>query len=368
MKHLIKTKKHLIILGLLLILLIYVVIGISSLPVEEVYAISGVGYDFDSDLKYSIPLTVYRYKGEDKITYSNIAGVGETLGETRENRQLKMDKIFKLGTERILIIGTDSARQGIRNILNILFVNPDVNDSVATVVCKGKAIDILNYKVKGGMDSAEYVDGMIENAESFNFLSKEYNLIKAYVKVESEGECLAIPYIELDKDDIAYTGMAIFNKDKMVDVVKGDESNILNILRHRKGTGVLTLQEEEGKALDYLTKVKRKVDCYKTDGKFTFVINLNFVGDVIANNLYQNITKDNEKEIEEKLKKHIETMSYAFIKKVKDDIKVDCLELGMQAAAKYGRDTGVDWNKVVPDSDIKVNVKVKISKIGRGQY
>ena len=53
---------------------------------------------------------------------------------------------------------------------------------------------------------------------------------------------------------------------------------------------------------------------------------------------------------------------------MKNEYKVDCLQLGWVAAAKYGRDTGVDWDEVVSNSDIKVNVKVNVDKVGRGQY
>ena len=40
----------------------------------------------------------------------------------------------------------------------------------------------------------------------------------------------------------------------------------------------------------------------------------------------------------------------------------------MYAVAKYGRETGVDWDKEVSNADIKVSVKVKIDKMGIGQY
>lgn len=368
MKNLIIIHKKTLIFLLAIVLFIYIGVGIKNFPIEEVYPISGIGYDYDENSKYNIPVNVYRYKGEDKIIYSNITGVADTLGATRQTRQLKMDKTFKLGTERVLVISENQARSGIREILNILFINPEINDSVTTVVCKGKARDILSFKIKEEVSSAEYLDGMIKNAESFNFLSREYNLIKAYTKVESEGESLSIPYIEIEDDDLIYSGMVIFNKDKMVDIVKGEESNIFNILRHRRGTGVITLQEEDGKALNYITKVKRKVDCDKKDGQYKFTIKLDFVGDILVNNLYKDIDKKSQKEIEDKLKQHIENESYIFIKKLREEIKIDCLELGMQAASKYGRDTGVDWNKIIIGSDIKVIVNLKISKIGRGQY
>lgn len=35
---------------------------------------------------------------------------------------------------------------------------------------------------------------------------------------------------------------------------------------------------------------------------------------------------------------------------------------------KYGRNTGVDWNKVFLDSEIKINVTCKINRFGRGDF
>ncbi len=58
----------------------------------------------------------------------------------------------------------------------------------------------------------------------------------------------------------------------------------------------------------------------------------------------------------------------SFINKIKSDINIDILNLGSVAAAKYGRETGIDWNKEVLNSDIKVNVKVKVDSQGRGDY
>ena len=74
------------------------------------------------------------------------------------------------------------------------------------------------------------------------------------------------------------------------------------------------------------------------------------------------------KKFEDDMAKQVEEMCTEFLDKMKNEYKVDCLQLGWVAAAKYGRDTGVDWDEVVSNSDIKVNVKVHVDKIGRGQY
>ena len=71
---------------------------------------------------------------------------------------------------------------------------------------------------------------------------------------------------------------------------------------------------------------------------------------------------------EEDMAKQVKETCTGFLEKMKYGYKVDCLQLGWVAAAKYGRDTGVDWDEVISNSEIKVNVKVQVDKVGRGQY
>lgn len=53
---------------------------------------------------------------------------------------------------------------------------------------------------------------------------------------------------------------------------------------------------------------------------------------------------------------------------MQNEYKIDCLELGREAAAKYGRGENIDWDEVVCNSKIQVNVNVKLTGIGRGDY
>lgn len=56
------------------------------------------------------------------------------------------------------------------------------------------------------------------------------------------------------------------------------------------------------------------------------------------------------------------------IKNIKCKYKTDVLDLGKIAISKYGRGTGTDWDKVVCDSEIQINVKFKVNTEGRGDY
>ncbi|MCB2299198.1 Ger(x)C family spore germination protein [Clostridium tagluense] len=355
-------------------------------PMEQLNIAAGFGYDIDKELngnvKYSIPFSIYDFKKKGKegarsnaekeeITEqgsSDIKAKANTIGETREERQLNSSKPIIIGTEKIAIIGEEAAKYGIKDIINILFTNAKTNDRGIFSICKGKAEDILSFKVEGYPSSADYMGGIIGNAIDYNFLSNNYTLLNIYVALESEGENLVIPYLKIKDEKIALNGMALFKGEKMAYVLPMDEGKIMNMLREKKGKGILSLQEEPAKYINYDAMVKRKVKCNKKEGKYEFNIELDFKGDIINNTLYKDMKKENESEFEEDMEKKIEKMCYGFLDKMKNVYKIDCLNLGMVAAAKYGRETGVDWNQEVSNADIKVIVKVKIDKIGIGQY
>lgn len=106
------------------------------------------------------------------------------------------------------------------------------------------------------------------------------------------------------------------------------------------------------------------------ENKYRYVIDLNIKGDIVSNELYTDFISDKKKlnAFEKEMKNHIEKMLNESINKIKCEYKVDILDLGRYAAAKYGRSTGTDWNKVFCDSEIKVNVKFSIDTEGRGDY
>ncbi|MCB2305415.1 Ger(x)C family spore germination protein [Clostridium estertheticum] len=359
-------------------------------PMEELNITAGVGYDINKGLnggvEYRVPISIYDFKTEGKegagssiknstklikgsdLSSSIIKTKANTIAEIRQQRQLNTSKPFTIGTPKITVIGEQQAFYGITNIVNILFFNAKVNDKVVFAVVKGKAEDILRVKVAGYPSAADYMEGIVRHGTNYNFFNAEYNLLNIYVTLDSEGKNLVLPYLEIKDKNIAITGMALFKGDKMAYVIPMEEGKIMNMLREKKGKGILSLQEGPDKYINYDATVKRKVKCNKIKGKYEFIIDLEFHGDIIENTLDKSIKKESEKEFKELISKKIEMRCYDFLCKMKNSYKVDCLNLGMYAAAKYGRESGVDWNKEVSNSDVRVNVVVNIDKIGIGQY
>ena len=116
-------KKKIIVLFLVVLIASIYVEKLQVSPMEDLNIIAGIGFDInkelDGNVQYSIPFSIYDFKkkgkGGVKITNKK-AKAGETseqsssiikpkansIGETREERQLKSSKPFTIGTEKML--------------------------------------------------------------------------------------------------------------------------------------------------------------------------------------------------------------------------------------------------------------------------
>jgi Ger(x)C family germination protein len=373
-KDLINKKKNSIIVVLFIVFYIYFRSGVSFLPVEALDIPSGIGLDVidesDDSVLFSIPMSLLTFDSEGKTGHIISPGIGATIADTRENRQLITNKKVILGVEKVSLFSESYARFGFKTMVDVLFRNPTINDTALSAITSGLTTDILSLNVPEYPSAADYLEGILEHAHEFNFFSDNYKVIDIYVRIDSEGRSLALPYADIEDGRLKITGMALFKKDKMVRKININESRIMNLLREDNVKGMLTISEGPQSYISYFARTKRKVECKKIGDKYEFTINLQLTGDIIENNLYDDIREnpDTLKEFEGEMIKKVESMSYTFIKKMQEDYKLDCLSLGREAAAKYGRGTGVDWDEIVSNSEIKVHVKVKVDKMGRGDY
>ncbi len=366
-------KNRLVILICILLILLLNFIGSTGELLENLNIPVAIGYDFNKESEsklYGVPIALYLFQSNKDATSTVISGEAKSIGETRESRHLKSTKKFLLGLERLCIISETQAHYTVRPIIDILMHNPQINDRALLVVCKGKAEDILKYPMKGYSNSGEYIEGMIKNATQFNFFSKNHTIMDLISKIDAEGRNSNVPYIELRENNLEITGFAIFKKDKMVGKTDIKEAKIINLLKENNVKGMLTIQKNPKEYINFYATSKRKVKCSKEDGKYKFVIDLNLKGPIVSNELYYGLTKNPKvlNTFEKDMAKSVEKDCMATIKKILVEYNVDVLDLGRIAAAKYGRETGVDWNKIICNSIIEVNAKVKVDAEGRGDY
>jgi len=356
-------------------LAIYIIFNSTSgtFPIEKIDVCSGLSVDLDhssTENEYLIGASAYSFTKKDEVSYTILEGIGKNIPETRATRQTTSSKTFLLGLQKVFILSEALSIYGINPAIDIFFSNQQMNDSTWIVVSKDKAIDMLKFKVEDATTSADHISGMIESSKGQNFMHSDFKLIDMYVRVDSEGRSLVLPYLEILNNKITFASLAVFKKDKMVAKVPLEEAKYMNILRENNVKGILTIQKDSQHYISTYGDMKRKVHSEKTNGKYKFNIDLEFTGTVINNTLYNDFMK-NPKTIEKyyhELEAETEEKCNAFINKMQNEYKTDCLELGRDAAAAFGRNPETDWNNIVCNAEIIVNVKVKVNNLGRGQY
>ncbi|MDW8802813.1 Ger(x)C family spore germination protein [Clostridium sp. A1-XYC3] len=367
-------KRKIITIVFIIILFIYCTAGVNTAPIENIAIASVIGYDLEKDtnkdILYKIYLQTYIFGERNKVFNKTYSGTATSLIKSREERQLKLDKKFLVGLEKVDLISEAYAKHGISTIIDALFKIPFVNDTALVAICEDNISDLLDYKIEGYPTSGDYIEGMLKNANQYNFFAKDLKILDLFISLGIEGRSVKIPCIELSEKVPKITGECLFKNDKMVFKLDMKDSRLLNILSTNNSTGILTLQEDPGKFIDYYAKVRRKVSCSKVNDVYNFTITLHLKGDIISNELYKDIMKDPKTvaAFEKNMADDIKANCNEFISKMKNQYKLDCLDLGRVATAKYGKDTGADWDKIVPNSNIKVNVYVKVDNQGRGDY
>ena len=364
-----KIKRVIIFVCCIYLILLYTQ-KLAHTNAEQYDILAGSGIDIiknvGGDYLFDAQLSIYNFKGNEKAYVKN--GIAYTIGGTRENRQLKNNKAFLFGSQKVLILQEDFARHGIQSEVNILFANPQINDRSKVVISKDPSGEVLKLNIKEYNSSADFLDGMIENSSKYTFDSNEYNLINVYASTDTEGRRLLLPYIEIENGKLRLTGLALFKGFYMVTKLNVEESKIVNLLRANGIKAMYSLKQEGNKSIMIYTTSHRKVRCDKVNGKYVYNIELNMTGNVLGDSVDKSIDAKAMAKIENQLSEKIKRECNSVIKKAQNIYKVDSMELSKYAISKYGRDTGVDWDKIFTESDINVDVKFKIDKIGRGTY
>lgn len=366
-----KNKKYLPLIIITIALIFFFQNGATFVPAEEIAILSSIGVDFfegeGGQNEYTVPMAVYNYATAPNVTSLIIKGTGDTIPYTREIRQLKLDRKFLLGLEKVVVIGEDFCKSGIMPVMDTLFENTNVNDT-AYLVVTDNAENLVKLNIPGYPSSGDYIEGLIRHSSEQNFFPDKYKLIHGYHYMVNEGTNLVAPYIEIKNKMPEISGVALFKGDRMVRKIGIEDSKPLNLLRENGVRGTISVKKNPKNYSDVYITSKRKITVNRKGNKYSFNVLLNIEGYIVTNLMYESPFRDPNtvKKIESDVKEEIEKMTNSFVKKMQEEYKVDCINFGDYAAAKYGRDTGIDWNEVVTNSDINVDAKVKISLKTRG--
>lgn len=367
-----KRYKGIILVIAIIILYVFLLPHDTATPVEQCNILSGIAIDLvrkgEKEFEYNTAISSYIFNKQNEVSVQIIKGKAKNFALLKENLETNNNYKYVYGHEKVLLIGEEYAKNGIRDAIDKYFSVQDINDLCRVAVCRGMASDIMEKNGNEFTPAAEFMDKLMKFNLEDNFFSDDSKLIDVFVRIDGEGRNVVLPYIDVVGGRITITGLALFNKDKMVKQVSLNEARMLNCLRNNESKGQFLLEEDSKRYTAIIGMAKRKVECEKNGGSFNFTISLDFYGDVVTNLIYNDMVTnpDTIKQFEKDISKKTEEKLQGCIDKNRSNN--DCLELGVIAASKFGRRKVDNWGEVIENSNIKVKVKIHVDKIGQGQY
>ncbi len=370
----IKRYSSLIVLILSLIMLSKLYKNYQFSQIEDIDFVAGVGYDIDTTMDkkiYSIPVLVYDFTKGDTANGILLESKGETPVEARVNRQLHSGRKFTLGTEKVYIFSKKVSLDGIEVPLDGLMKNNQVSNDALIITTSNDPKEILTTKIPGYSTAPDYILGLVKSLEAYSYFSSKQSLFTAYIQNSTEGCKFITPNMDIVNDKIYFTSMSVFDKGKLVASIPLSSMKYINTLRNDKGSGIATFSLDDKNLLTFNITFKRKINCTKSkDGTFNFDINIDVKGSLSNNNttiIKANSPPSEKRLLEKKLASYMESNLTDFINDMKSDYKMDLLNLGYVAAAKYGRHKVTNWDEEILKSSININVDFKINKFGLGR-
>jgi Ger(x)C family germination protein len=306
----------------------------------------------------------------DKAYYVDSA-TGKTLREANSVLQARMSRQLFYAHHRVIVIGEELAREGLREVLDIVARFPENRLTAYLVLAKGKGIDTLQAQPSFERFSGEAMRELIKK-ETIPVSVKDMAQM-----LNTPGVDAYLPYVTTihshpkgKSKEIQIIGVAQFRGDRMVGVFHDEAARGLRWFRHQftPFATQVALTEKENVSVQF-DKGMAEIKPVIRQGRIRFSINVYASATVIENMTSADLSKAaNMAALERKLSMHITESVKKTLAQMRQQW-TDTIGLGLVLARKYPREWRSElrkhWNERLAQVDFRVQTKAEITNIGQ---
>lgn len=301
------------------------------------------------------------------------SAMGITIADAMANLQQKTTREIFWGHMKVLILGEEFAKEGIREQLDFFGRDPEPRMRTHVFVGKGKASEILAVVPSIERPTTEPAKELVEMRYGMSVTLKQ--LLQM---LKSEVQTAALPWLEKvpgredggDKKVLCLNGIAVFKKDKMIGHIDDKTTRGVMWLRNEIKRATITVEPQEGKgfvSLDLLrsrTNLKPNIE----NGKWLMTVEPMTEDDIVQNGTNLNmmdaaVVKMLEQEVERDLEDRIRLA----LDDVQNEMKADIIGFADAFHRKYPdkwESVKDRWDKIFPEIEVKVVPNVHIRRSG----
>lgn len=286
---------------------------------------------------------------------------GKTIQEALRNTILSSSKRLYANHMQILIIDEETAKNGIGDIIDLFFRDPESRKQFYVFISKTNIKDIFNIETPLDKVNSNSIFERVKANNNYlgNSLSITFSdMISKYVNPYIE---ITLPTLMIKDSNILISDTAIFKDDQLKGYISNDETILFNLITNNINDTILT-------ALDNNKYISIEINNSETKYKVKDEINIDISlsGNIAEVDSSLNLTNPNSiKYIEKLFEKDLSTRISNFIEKTKS-YNIDILGLKDLIYKKNNK----NFSDNINIKNIKINntINVKLKYKGNGAY
>jgi len=307
-------------------------------------------------------------KSSAPVDIQTLSGINAT--DVRQKRALIDPDTYVTGLLKTIIIGEEMASLGINPYMDALLRGTTISGTMYFAVAAGRGEDILKTPIKNDTNIGTYLLALFDGIHQRTFIP--VIRLGEFYRSQDTGKNPVAPILERKGDRVIISGVAVFKKDQMVKKLNLEEGQMLVLLRGIAGESYQPfMRNEAGKKHwgSVLVSNSRKVKYYQDQQGHNFLITIKLTGNLDEHSHQGPVTEKHLKEIEKTVEQQVKNQCEKFIKKMQEEIKVDCIDISKYALTKNRRalEKEIDNPEFIQYANIKVMVKVHLDKTGEAR-
>ncbi len=365
-------KNFKIILCVLLVLMLFA--GCTERNnLSELSVVEGMGIDYkNGEVALTIQTLNLAKEGSGAEALSgNVtmtsSGTGINISEAIENVTESLSKKLFFGQNRIIVFGKDMAENHIEKNLDYLLRSAESRSDITLCISEKDAASVLESKENDALVPAQSITSLLKTGEERGFAADvtTHELLNLYLDKTSD---IYLPVVSSDEESVSVSGIAVYSNEKLVKILDDSSTFGFLFLLNKIDSGLMNVKSPElGNIGVEIIKSKTKLRA-STDNGVPLLhadIKAQLMLDAVENGLTTTLTRRHLREIEKLTQDEITKMcTRAFNDCVTNGS--DCLRIGERLAMSSPKDydkLSDNWDDVVPEAKLEVNVTCELKKI-----
>lgn len=297
---------------------------------------------------------------EGASTTLSMTTTGDTLLEALNNVQNQTGKKLLYSHALILVIGNDTAKMGINNIIDFFATNHKLRPTVEVLISNTSAKNLLSAEINDKLINAEDILS-ISNTFKNGYNGMNSNI--RYILKDSKSNLnqdIKIWYIELDENSTIYCKkIAIFKDYKLTYVLNEDETKgLFLILGHTKNISDKIIIDDKTVSY-YINNVKSNISVKIENEVPIFNIDINVQADIYD-------IENSKTSVNERLMDLINNTIDICVRKYKCDI-LNFNKYIMNYDSNYYKSNENNIENILCQARFNIKPNVKVKNMGPNQ-